>query len=36
MHEYNFYKLPPEILRGTTRIQVFVVQDIVPDELRTQ
>ena len=26
MREYNLYKLPPEILRGTTRIQVLVVR----------
>ena len=23
MHEYNLYKVPPEILRGTTRIPVL-------------
>ena len=26
MHENNLYKLPPEILRGATRIQVLVVR----------
>ena len=26
MHENNLYKLPPEILRGTTRILVLVAQ----------
>jgi len=26
MHDNSLYKLPPKILRGTTRIQVLVVR----------